>query len=965
MPTVFVKDYNTNVEFPDTMGADEIKAVLQQKFPAKQQERTFTDKALDFLTMGHVGGETGPEAEVKFSPEGQMQKANVPTGDPGFFQDPVTALAMGGVAGVRAASNPIMAAGREALGWFTGGGSEVPALAKAGVKGIVKAVEAPNLAKTAVGRAGKQFAEVPVTVSTEQLMGQPAAKVAAESSPSLSAKIDPFQEAPPPSPSNSIIPEIKGGSTHELPKYAEGSSINLERLDTTDDVKRFINNRTLENEAKIGKRPVSWEETRAQAEELGWDLKAIKKAWNSKGGFSAAEIDAIRQTNLNAISDLHAAIKDLPPGQTALPAELRAQVLDAMDLIKVTSQASSEAGRALNIHKRILANDPAFTEASQMNRVLKAITGKGGKRTDDLINGLKDVDFSDPAAVNRFIYDATKTRFEKLTDGAFELWINGLLSNPLTHIVNTTSNALTLAYTYPERILAAGIDAAAAKITGAKRGLYFGETAQDIFSFSKGLQDGIKRFADAMRKGDMANKLDYRPTALPEKVSKYLPTRALTAEDAFFKGFIENAELGRIAYRQAAGEGLKGQALQEKITELLASPTEGMLEAASKQGKYLTYQKELGQVGRTVLRARDTIPGLKYFIPFVKTPLNIVKFALERSPLGLYDSVSKALKGELKGAELSEQLAKPLMGIMLGLSVYHLAELGYITGGTPKKKGERDEKMATGWQPYSIKLGDNYYSFGRMEPLGSIMGMAADMNQIKKGMNEKENFNLAAAILGSITTNLSNKTFLQGLSNIVMAVSDPTRYGPQLIKNLAGSVVPSVSGGVARAIDPNMRDIRTTADTLQSRIPGMSQDLPAKLTVWGEPIERPGSPASRFLSPMPISEEKGSPIEKEMTRLDLDIGYPSRKIGKVELEPDEYWEMVAKGSQPAKKMLDMLAQSSTWKAKSTYQKEHDIKSIVNRYRESAHKQMVAKLYQDGRLKPENENERMYILNQLK
>lgn len=40
----------------------------------------------------------------------------------------------------------------------------------------------------------------------------------------------------------------------------------------------------------------------------------------------------------------------------------------------------------------------------------------------------------------------------------YELWINGFLSNPLTHIVNTTSNALTIAYTIPERALATGID---------------------------------------------------------------------------------------------------------------------------------------------------------------------------------------------------------------------------------------------------------------------------------------------------------------------------------------------------------------------------------------------------------------------------------------------------------------------------------------------------------------------------
>ena len=926
-------------------------------------ERTLAMKAVDLLSMGHAYGEYGPEKEVSFDASGKMTRANVPTGDPGFFQDPITALAMGGVAGARAAVNPLRTAAREAVGWFTGGGSEVPALAKAGAKGVVRVAEIPNLAKTAAERAGKPFAEVPVKMGG---VAEPATRVTAEAAPRIAQQeiVQPGATSGGVSP-NTLIPEVKGGATGELPKYAEGSAINLERLNTPEDVKQFINERAKSLEQTIGKRKVSWDETRAQAEALGWDTKAIKKAWDRKGSFTAAEIDATRQTNLNAISDLQEAIRNLPSDQTKLPPELRAKVLDMMGLIKVTSQAASEAGRALNIHKRVLSNDPAFKATSEFNRVLNVIAGKGGSRTDDLIGRLKDIDFNDTAAVNRFVYDVTKRPWEKMSDAAYELWMNGLLSNPLTHIVNTTSNALTLAYTYPERIFATGIEAVRAKLTRTPKGMFFGESAQDVFSISKGLQDAVKRFGTAMKKGDAANKLDYRPSAFPESIAKWTPTRALTAEDAFFKGFIENAELNRLAYRRAVKDGLKGEAFKDKIVDLLANPTEDMLEVAAARGKYLTYQKELGAAGNLVFKARETVPGLKYFIPFVKTPTNIAKFALERSPLYLPIAVSKALKGELKGAQLSEQLAKPLMGTMLGAATYQLAEQGYITGGMPKKASERNEKLATGWQPYSVKIDGTYYSFGRLEPLGSILGMAADMSQLKREMEENDKFNLAAGVMGSITENISNKTFMQGFTNMIQGLSDPGRYGANIVKQLAGSAVPSVSGGVARAIDPNVRETRSIGGTLQSRIPVAAESLPKKLTVWGEPIERPGSPVSRFISPMQISKEKGSPIEKELLRLDLDIGYPSRKIGNVELNPDEYWQMVQQGSKPAKIMLDALSQSSTWKAKSAYEKERDIRMIVDRYRKPVHEQMVMNLVKTGRLKPDNEKELMYLYNQLK
>jgi len=116
-----------------------------------------------------------------------------------------------------------------------------------------------------------------------------------------------------------------------------------------------MNGLTASLEEKIGKRKVSWDETRATAESLGWDIKSLKNTWDRGHKFNAAEIDAARQININAISELHESIRNIPYDQKELTPEIRAKLLDAMDAVKVTSQMSSEAGRALNIHKKVLA----------------------------------------------------------------------------------------------------------------------------------------------------------------------------------------------------------------------------------------------------------------------------------------------------------------------------------------------------------------------------------------------------------------------------------------------------------------------------------------------------------------------------------------------------------------------------------------------------------------------------------
>jgi hypothetical protein len=970
MPNIYIKDYDTSVNFPDTMSGEEIQSVLQKQFPVKQ-DRSLLEKAASWVTMGHVGGEAGPDAEVKFTPSGEMAKQNVESGSD-WVNDPITGLAMGLGGGIAksVAGSGLKEAGkfaaREAAGWLTGGATEVPGIAIAAGKGAVN-LGKKVLDKDMAPKAAKVAKPAPRSIFEGMSEGAPGQNIpsfpVAEKAPGL---VDQFMEAPMSSPLDAVIPEVRGGMAGELPKYAEGSSINLERLNTTEDLKQFLNAKTADIEQVIGKRHITMEETRAQAEALGWNGADAVNAFTRKGSMTAAEMDATRQLNVNSIDDLYTKIKNLPPGRTTLTPELRAQYMDAMDLVKATSQASSEAGRLLNIHKRVLSNDPQFAATSLMNKTMKKLEGVGGERTDDIINAMKDLDFTDPLAVNKFVYGVTRTKWDKLSDGAYELYMNGLLSNPLTHIVNTTSNALTGLYTIPERLLGTGIEAVSAKLAGRQREMFAGEAAADLFSLRKGIVDGISRFGTALKKGDAMGKLENVPiSALPESIQPYMPTRALSAEDAFFKGVIENSELNRLAYREAAKKGLKGQQLRDEIVNTLAAPTNDILEKAAARGKYLTYQQELGRIGNQVMKLRNDIPGLKYLFPFVKTPTNIFKFAMERSPLGFLSVLKQAYKGELKGAELSEKLARPLMGTILGTTVYQLAEDGYITGGSPKQAGERNERANVGWQPYSVKIGDTYYGFNRAEPLATIMGMAADLSAIKREASEDDKFKLGSALMGALTENVINKTFMQSLSNIVKAINDPGRYGANFANGLVSSVVPAVAGGVERAADPYQREVRNPIDAIKAKIPGVASTLPVKLTAWGDPVERPGTALTRSLSPVPISEVKGSPIEQEMTKMKFDVGMPSKKIGNVELEPEEYWQYVAEARQPAKQLLDMLAQSENWKNMPEDMREKQVKSVVSRFQDIAHKQLAVRLLREGRLKTETQKDMTFLYNTLK
>ena len=45
-------------------------------------------------------------------------------------------------------------------------------------------------------------------------------------------------------------------------------------------------------------------------------------------------------------------------------------------------------------------------------------------------------------------------------------------------------------------------------------------------------------------------------------------------------------------------------------------------------------------------------------------------------------------------------------------------------------------KRAAGWQPYSIKLGDTYYSYQRIEPVAKVIGLAVDLIELARATKD-------------------------------------------------------------------------------------------------------------------------------------------------------------------------------------------------------------------------------------
>ena len=91
----------------------------------------------------------------------------------------------------------------------------------------------------------------------------------------------------------------------------------------------------------------------------------------------------------------------------------------------------------------------------------------------------------------------------------------------------------------------------------------------------------------------------------------------------------------------------------------------------------------------------------KFVVPFVRTPVNIVKYYLERSPAGVVSALRK------QGAERDAAIARTVLGTGLAILGYQLASEKKIVGGGPIDRQERRLWLQDRSNvPYSFKTSD-------------------------------------------------------------------------------------------------------------------------------------------------------------------------------------------------------------------------------------------------------------------
>jgi len=697
-------------------------------------------------------------------------------------------------------------------------------------------------------------------------------------------------------------------------------NVNLSKLDSPQDIKRAL----TATEQRVGfdaatRGRVTQAETERLASDLGMTPEQLL-ARRKGQAFNAEEALAARQIlakSGNELVNMAKRIRGMENPSDADLAAFREAWLRHAAIQEQVAGATAEAGRAL-AQFRMVANSRAVT-----GDVLGSLlNGPGGrKRLVDAADALLDAAETSPGKFNVLADKLAKPRW---IDKATELRYFMLLSGPQTHAANIISNTLTALGQFPEHAAAAAIGLGRRAITGkdaAADRVYGSEIGARAFGLLQGVNEGLREFVRTLRTGetsDFAGKMEAPTQAAFGGIGGKIvraPMRALSAEDEVFKAMARHMELNGLAARQAGQEGLTGKAAAERIAELTANPSDDMLAKAFDYARYVTFQRPLTGIPQTISRATQEHPALKFLIPFVRTPTNLLKFAVERSPAAplLKEWRADYMAG---GARRDLAIAKAMIGSGVGLWMADFASKGLVTGSPPDDDNKNRLLRADGWQPYSFRIGGRYISYNRLDPFSLTISTAADLATKREGMTPKQLDQATGLLVASIMKNMGDKTWLSGLSDFFSFMTDPQRnLGSYAKGQVASSVVPAGVAQIARTVDPTRRATRGISEEIQSRLPFASESLYPQRNIWGRPIttDRLGPDS---LSPITMTTRQDDPVNAEMLRLGATgTKFPKQHtVGgkRVDYAPAEYDALQAKAGSEAHDRVLALVSAPQW-----------------------------------------------------
>ena len=423
-----------------------------------------------------------------------------------------------------------------------------------------------------------------------------------------------------------------------------------------------------------------------------------------------------------------------------------------------------------------------------------------------------------------------------------EIGINALLSAPTTQEVNFLSGLLE---TYT---------AAFELALGASSKTEFNAAIKHLTGLHTNLNFSLKAFDQSFKTSDNfinrgAVKADYgekfvissddsgfigKGINVGGKVIRF-PSQLMTATDALiqtpnligsihYQGYIEGIQQGKKG--EELGKFIKGHV--DAIIEYYASNsgkgikdpiTARILKRSQDFAKRSTFTEDIRTDGYTgfgataakINEAANQVPLVRSLMAFVRTPTNILKRQLRRTP-GLnqllgelqndLNSLDPIVRNQARGQmRLANGLGTAIVSLV-AINAFRKDDPNYyppiiFTGGGPDWKTQEgravyQNMMKNGWRPYSIgtlqKDADGnpligadgkpvykYQSYERIDPLSTWLGLMVDFVNVSGFLTDDEYDEFMVGWVGAFSRNLVDRSYTRQVYEATRAIYDEKR----------------------------------------------------------------------------------------------------------------------------------------------------------------------------------------------
>lgn len=727
---------------------------------------------------------------------------------------------------------------------------------------------------------------------------------------------------------------------------------------------------------------MSWEDALAEADRvLDKLIPTSREADNARW----RKVRRVRPGDQSADAALQRTI-----GALASPTKPKAKVSEIQTLIRLHRK---KEGVKDFVKKAIaLGADPDV--AREADAAIEAERARKVKPVVDVDLDVEYVPFD--MSDNKQVYRVMRTlggTVKGAADVVQEIWINSILSGLQTHAVNIVGNTVSAAWDLTIQrageamfslLLPKNANLESLAGGGAVGTASFGEFRHMLSGLLPGIVQGAQMAATAWStehdqfektwlKQDLEEDIDrHGPVgAIGGKFGRFVrvPGRALRFADSFFKMAIARIEVGAQAYRIGRAKGLKGEELKKWISEEVKTPGSASWVRAANKATELTFQddssaarvaglftKGPGMIAKMaegqalsaakrgeIDKARGWITFskwahvvqtvMRFIFPFVRTPVNILRMGLRKTPAGtipLVYNLTKGLIGAVKGQGFFNKYAASLMARHLTEQALAWTAFYFLYGLS--EGGPDDDKpgwLMVGGRPYSRDVGtgdadlarrtyggtymlvhrnssgviDTRVPFGRIEPLATALGSMVDaLSQIKRYWSNREKMgggveaskSIAHGVISNLVGQAQDKTFLRGFSDVgamLFDVQDPNSSGSgagtKFLTNIAAGFVPNLGKQGVRSLDDYERNYKQ-ATWSHSFWPDGKAANPL-VDAFGKDVTKSGSKWLRLFWPTPsnINANPAEPTDQMVRQWNLT--HPQNLPGDNKSEDSRYF----------------------------------------------------------------------------